>query len=63
MNGSGAGAEAQSLPAGAVEKIRGIPGNDTCMDCGAEEPDWGDVLHGSLHCAFCGAYEFSARAR
>lgn len=23
------------------------------MDCGAAEPDWGDVLHGSLHCIKC----------
>ena len=43
----------QSLPPAAIEKIRSISGNDMCMDCGSAEPDWGDVLHGSLHCIRC----------
>eukprot|EP00635_Sarcinochrysidales_sp_CCMP3193_P014145 CAMPEP_0118889448 /NCGR_PEP_ID=MMETSP1166-20130328/371_1 /TAXON_ID=1104430 /ORGANISM="Chrysoreinhardia sp, Strain CCMP3193" /LENGTH=565 /DNA_ID=CAMNT_0006828039 /DNA_START=115 /DNA_END=1812 /DNA_ORIENTATION=- len=41
------------LPAAAIDKIRSISGNDVCMDCGGAEPDWGDVLHGSLHCIQC----------
>mmetsp|Transcript_1407 Transcript_1407/g.1835 ORF Transcript_1407/g.1835 Transcript_1407/m.1835 type:complete len:536 (-) Transcript_1407:235-1842(-) len=42
-----------SLPSGAINKIRSIKGNDKCMDCGSTEPDWGDVLHGSLICIQC----------
>ena len=34
---------AQALPAGALDKIRQVPGNEKCLDCGAVEPDWGDV--------------------
>ena len=44
---------AQALPAGALDKIRQVPGNEKCLDCGAVEPDWGDVQHGSLHCIQC----------
>jgi len=43
----------QHLPVAAIEKIRAIAGNEKCMDCGSAEPDWGDVLHGSLHCIQC----------
>jgi len=42
-----------SLPSAAIDRVRAIPGNEVCVDCGASEPDWGDVLHGSLHCIHC----------
>ncbi|KAJ8599166.1 hypothetical protein CTAYLR_008566 [Chrysophaeum taylorii] len=45
--------QAQSLPAAAIDRVRGIAGNEACIDCGCSEPDWGDVLHGSLHCIQC----------
>mmetsp|Transcript_3971 Transcript_3971/g.10202 ORF Transcript_3971/g.10202 Transcript_3971/m.10202 type:complete len:461 (+) Transcript_3971:25-1407(+) len=43
----------QALPSAAIDKVRAIPGNEVCMDCGSSEPDWGDVLTGSLHCIQC----------
>jgi len=50
---SGSPPSATSLPEAAIAKIRAIDGNATCCDCGAAEPDWGDVAHGSLHCMRC----------
>lgn len=44
---------AQSLPGAALEKIRSIAGNKACMDCGSPDPDWGDVLNGTLVCINC----------
>lgn len=46
-------ASEHSLPPAAIDRVRSIPGNDKCMDCGSSEPDWGSVTYGSLHCIQC----------
>lgn len=33
--------------------LREVPGNDTCADCGASEPDWASLNLGILICIEC----------
>lgn len=33
--------------------IRGLPGNDKCVDCGATNPQWASVKFGTLFCLEC----------
>ncbi|CAB9528955.1 ribosylation factor GTPase-activating protein [Seminavis robusta] len=30
-----------------------LPGNDSCVDCGAKHPEWGSISFGILFCASC----------
>ncbi|CAE7437758.1 AGD3 [Symbiodinium microadriaticum] len=38
---------------GGVEQLRRVPGNDRCVDCGAEAPDWASINLGVLMCLQC----------
>ena len=33
--------------------VKSLPGNQSCVDCGAVAPDWASVTHGSLICLQC----------
>lgn len=33
--------------------LRGIPGNDTCAECNAPDPDWASLNLGVLMCIEC----------
>jgi hypothetical protein len=35
------------------EVLRSLPGNSTCVDCGAPSPDWGSPSFGILFCFQC----------
>jgi len=41
------------IPPTCFEIIRSIPGNNTCIDCGASNPDWATVSYGALICMIC----------
>ena len=36
-----------------LERVRGLPGNQTCADCGAVAPDWASINLGILVCIEC----------
>ena len=36
-----------------IAKIRSLPGNDRCVDCGAPDPEWLSVNLGILMCINC----------
>ncbi|PRW20973.1 ADP-ribosylation factor GTPase-activating AGD3-like [Chlorella sorokiniana] len=38
---------------GALEKLRAVPGNGACCDCGAADPDWASLNLGQLMCIEC----------
>ena len=33
--------------------VRSLPGNRSCMDCGAPNPEWASISHGCLICLQC----------
>ena len=33
--------------------VRSLPGNKSCMDCGAPNPEWASISHGCLICLQC----------
>lgn len=35
------------------QEIQKLPGNDTCIDCGCKNTEWGSVSFGILFCAPC----------
>ena len=37
----------------ALEEIKSLPGNLTCVDCGSFETEWASVSHGTLLCLSC----------
>lgn len=50
--GSAADVSAEILP-----RLRVVPGNTHCADCGAPCPEWASITHGALVCIDCsGAY-------
>ena len=34
-------------------EIRILPGNDKCVDCGSNHPQWASVTYGALMCLEC----------
>lgn len=46
--GSAASVAAEILP-----RLRSIPGNTHCADCGAACPEWASITHGALVCIDC----------
>lgn len=43
------------LPPACFEIIRSLPGNKSCVDCKAKNPDWATVSYGALLCMNCAA--------
>jgi Putative GTPase activating protein for Arf len=43
------------FPRNCYKLMRSIPGNDRCMDCGLQHPDWASVSYGALICMNCSA--------
>merc|ERR1712113_1272636 len=43
------------LPPTCFEIIRSLPGNKSCVDCKAKNPDWATVSYGALLCINCAA--------
>jgi ADP-ribosylation factor GTPase-activating protein 1 len=41
------------LDAGIEKELRGIPGNDVCVDCTARNPQWASVSLGVFMCLEC----------
>ena len=41
---------AHSMEAAVQKEIRGMPGNQHCVDCGAPQPSWASVSYGTLFC-------------
>lgn len=44
---------ASQMPADVEERIRALPGNDTCADCSNVTPQWASVSYGILVCLEC----------
>jgi hypothetical protein len=34
-------------------EVQALPGNNVCVDCGVDSPDWASVTHGILLCLQC----------
>jgi hypothetical protein len=34
-------------------EVQALPGNNVCVDCGVDSPDWASVTHGVLLCLQC----------
>ena len=49
----GAWAKDKMLSASQLRALRAIPGNDACADCGAAQPQWASIGHGTLMCLEC----------
>ncbi|KAJ2389494.1 hypothetical protein GGI23_005825, partial [Coemansia sp. RSA 2559] len=43
----------RDIPATRVAKMRAVPGNDRCVDCGRKEPEWAAINLGILMCIEC----------
>ena len=41
------------MPRSCLTLVRSLPGNRSCIDCGAPNPDWASVTFGTLHCLKC----------
>ena len=39
-----------------LEVLRSIPGNDSCADCGARDPDWASLNLAVLLCIECSGF-------
>jgi ADP-ribosylation factor GTPase-activating protein 1 len=42
-----------AMTATAFKELKGLKGNDQCIDCGAINPDWASVSFGTLFCIEC----------
>mmetsp|Transcript_3590 Transcript_3590/g.5335 ORF Transcript_3590/g.5335 Transcript_3590/m.5335 type:complete len:240 (+) Transcript_3590:97-816(+) len=41
------------FPEASLRFLRSIPGNSTCVDCGANDPQWASISYGVLVCLKC----------
>eukprot|EP00929_Paragymnodinium_shiwhaense_P000567 TRINITY_DN100812_c0_g1_i1.p1 TRINITY_DN100812_c0_g1~~TRINITY_DN100812_c0_g1_i1.p1 ORF type:complete len:548 (-),score=148.32 TRINITY_DN100812_c0_g1_i1:60-1601(-) len=46
-------AAADKMPEDIEAEIRELPGNDTCVDCKNQQPQWASVTYGTLVCLEC----------
>lgn len=49
----GGGGKMDKMPPDVEERIRALPGNETCADCSNNAPQWASVSYGSLVCLDC----------
>ena len=43
----------QSFPAACRAVLKSLPGNQQCIDCGRNNPEWACVSYGTLVCLYC----------
>jgi hypothetical protein len=41
------------FPEASLKFLRSIPGNNACVDCGAQDPQWASISYGVLVCLKC----------
>jgi len=41
------------MPENDWREVKALPGNDKCVDCGTENPEWASVTHGIVMCLEC----------
>lgn len=47
------GLELQPFPPTCMEVVKLLPGNNKCIDCGDDNPNWAAVTYGALLCLRC----------